>query len=283
METILCPTDFSPGSENAIRYAGELAQRMASRIVLFHSICEPVGTEFVSYSGETDPDPLPDPGYRQEQQRKLKALKSDLENTEWGMPIAYRTLVGYGLPQETIPQVARRVQADMIVLGKESTEGLKQLLTGSVMAGVLKSTSCPVLIIPPRATFRQIHRIVFATDLQGEPFTDVAFVTKLAGLFAAEILLLHILTDNAPDTRQPAQAGLDLLLKRLTYKNAYCYLENYAHIEEGISQFCRRHHADMLVMGYHPHHFWQQVLAQDHTQQMAYHATLPLLVFHYRQ
>jgi nucleotide-binding universal stress UspA family protein len=282
METILCPTDFSPGSENAIRYAGELAQRMASRIVLFHSISEPVGTGFVPYPGETAPEPLPDPGYRQ-QQRKLEALKNNLENTEWGMPVAYQTLVADGLAQETIPQVARRVQADMIVLGKESPEGLKQLLTGSVMAGVLKSASCPVLIIPPRVTFRQVHRIAFATDLQGEPYTDIAFVTKLAGLFAAEILFLHVLTGEAPDTRQKAQAGLDLLLKRLAYKNAYSYLENYAHIEEGISQFCRRHHADMLVMGYHPHHFWQRLLAQDHTRQVAYHATLPLLVFHYPQ
>jgi nucleotide-binding universal stress UspA family protein len=282
METILCPTDFSPGSENAIRYADELAQRMNSRIVLFHSIRASVGTDFISYPGLPYPEPIPDAEYRQAQEYKLDELKTHLQVTDWGMPIVYQTSIAYGLAKDTIPQVARQVQADLIVLSKKSTDALKDVFLGSITGEVLNNVSCPVFLIPPKAVFRQIHRIVFATDLQGEPFTDVAFVSKLASLFSAHILFLHILTQDAPDNRQVAQTELDLLHKRLSYKNTSYYVEASAHIEKGINQFCHLHQADLLVMGYHPRPFWQQLFVQHHAGQMAYQADLPLLVTHYR-
>lgn len=282
METILCPTDFSPDSENAIRYADELAQRMNSSIVLFHSISEPVGTDFVSYTGVPYPEPLPDPEYRQAQLTRLEELKTTLQDTDWGMPIAYQTRIGYGAAKDTIPQVARQVQADLIVLGKESTDRLKEIFLGSITGEVISHADCPVLLIPPSTVFRQIHRIVFATDLRGEPFIDVVFVSKLASLFGAQILFLHILTEEAPGARQQAQARLHLLHKRLTYKNASFFTESSAYIEQGISHFCHLHQADLLVMGYHPKRFWQQLFEQHHAHQVAYQADLPLLVIHYR-
>jgi hypothetical protein len=53
METILCPTDFSASSLNAIHYADDLATRMNMRLVLFHNIAAPVVQELVS--SETTP------------------------------------------------------------------------------------------------------------------------------------------------------------------------------------------------------------------------------------
>jgi nucleotide-binding universal stress UspA family protein len=281
METILCPTDFSPSAENAIRYADELAQRMNSSIVLFHSISEPYGTDFVSYTGVPYPEPQPDAAYRQAQQAKLEELKATLQDTDWGMPIAYQTRIEYGPAKDTIPQVARQVQADLIVLGKESTDALKDIFLGSITGEVISQAACPVLLIPPKTVFRQIHRIVFATDLQGEPFIEVAFVSKLASLFSAHILFLHILTQDAPVPRQRAQAELDQLHKRLSYKNASFFTQASSQIQEGILGFCRLHKADLLVMGYHPRPFWQQLFDQHHARQMAYEADLPLLVIHY--
>jgi nucleotide-binding universal stress UspA family protein len=282
METILCPTDFSPISENAIRYANGLAQRMKARIVLFHNLYEPAGKQQIAFTGVQYPGPIPDPDYQQAQQSKLDALKSNLEITNLDVTVAYQTHMQYGLAQDTIPQVARQLKADLVVMGKEGNGALKDIFLGSITGEVLDQVTCPVLVIPPKAAFRHIQRIVFATDLQGEPFTDMAFVSKLASLFGAHILFLHILTGDAPDTRQRAQAGLDRLHKRLSYKNVAFFTEASAHIEEGISQFCRHHQADLLVMGYHPHPFWQQLFDQHHAQQMAYHADLPLLVIHYR-
>src|SRR5687768_17408006 len=87
METILCPTNFSENSVNAVWYADELAQRMNSRLVLFHNIYEPAGLPFITASGEPYAYPVRDPDYEQEQQAKLSVLIKKLQNANWGIPI----------------------------------------------------------------------------------------------------------------------------------------------------------------------------------------------------
>jgi nucleotide-binding universal stress UspA family protein len=286
METILCPTDFSPRSDRAIWYADELAQRMNSRIVLLHTIYEPVVQGFIlssgdRYGGLPSAPPIRDPDYWQEQQGKLEALKKELQNTNWGMPVAYDTKIKYGDTKDTIPQVAHDLQADLIVMGTAGTDGPKDLFAGSQVTEVISNAPCPVLIIPPKATFRPIYRMVFATDLEGEPFAEVAFVIKLAALFDSEIMFLHILADDHPYTRQGAQEAFDRLHKRLAYRNAAFITKTHPHIEAGISQFTSSYKADMLVMGYHPRNLWQHLFTQDYTQELAHHTTLPMLILHY--
>lgn len=281
METILCPTDFSPVAENAVRYADELAQRMNSRMVLFHNIYEPVVATDFSSGGMPYVEPVRDASLRQEQENKLEALKTSLQQTDWGMPISYQTRISYGLIQDTLPELARQVQADLVVMGHQPPAGLEKIFRGSTTADAIKKLSCPVLVVPAGVSFKPLHKIVFATDLEGEPFTDVALVSKLAGLFDAELLFVHVLTDQAQETRERALTELERLHKRLNYKNAGFYTEANPHVEEGISQFTRRHQADMLVVGFHPRNLLQQLFTSDQVQEAVYHAFLPLLVIHY--
>ncbi|WP_161888272.1 universal stress protein [Pontibacter russatus] len=279
METILCPTDFSQSSENAIRYAEELAQRMNSRIELFHSVVEPDP----SSTGSPQVAPARDPAYHQVQKNKLDLLKCKLEDAEWGIPIAYHTQVGYGYPGDTIPLQASEVQADLVIIGNEKANGSEETFLKSVAADVIKKAPCPVLLIPPTAAFKPIYKIVFATDLQGEPYSDMSLVFKLAGLFEAEILFLHVLTDEFTGSPDIAKAEYEREHKRFSYKNTSFHTERGTNLEDSLSQFCRRHKANFLVMGYHPQRLWQHPHRQDYSLEMAYHTLLPLLILHYHR
>jgi len=283
METIVCPTDFSAVSENAVRYADELAQRMNSRLVLFHTIGGPAVAEDLSSPDEPFGGPAREAGLHQEQENKLQALKTRLQQTDWGMPISYLTKISYGLLQDTLPGLARQVQADLVVVGYQAPAGLQKIFRGSAAAGLIQKLSCPVLVVPAEASFKPLHKIVFATDLAGEPFTEVAFVSKLAGLFDAELLFVHVLTEPKQKTRAQALAALEKLHKRLAYKNASFSTETNPHVAEGINQFTRRHQADMLVMGFHPRNLLQELFISAHRPGLAYPAFLPLLVIHYYQ
>ena len=282
METILCNIDFSPSSENAARYANELAQRVNSRVVLFHSIYEPAGTDFISYGGIPYTIPIRDPKVRQAVQRKLNTVRYHLEVANMERPVPYSTEIRYGYTQYTLAEVARKERADMVVLGSERHHGLQDIFAGSLELDVIQNTYCPVLIVPPMVSFRPIQRMVFATDLRGEPFTDMNFILGLADIFQAEVLFLHVFNDDYPDTRQLARTDLDLLHKRLQYPRASFHTRRSAHIEEGISHFCKQHHADMLIVGHHPHSFWRHLFSQNPTKEIVSHAFLPMLVIHYR-
>lgn len=274
METILCPTDFSAGSENAIRYADELAARLNARLVLFHNIAAPVGREPAAAGTWRDQ-------VREEEKKaQLEGLKKTLENSSWGEPVQYEAILRHGVLQEIIPQIAREQQAGLVVIGHAAAEGA--VLAGSVAESVLKNAPCPVLIVPPQATFKPLHKIAMATDLRGEPFVDVQWVLKLAARFDAEVLFFHVMATARASYQAYAADELNRIYQNLPYKKATFYKEESPSIEEGISQFCRRHKADLLVMGYHPRTFFRQLFTENHTQEMACHASLPLLVIHYK-
>lgn len=281
MDTILCPTDFSASSENAVLYADELAARMNMRLLLFHNIPAPVTRELVGPDAAQPTEDWQNPALEQERKTKLEALKKALENKAGEPAAPYTTLMRYGVLQESIPQVARQQQARLIVLGHEGIEGLKDIFVGSVAAGLIPEAPCPVLIVPPHASFRPLHKIVFAADLSNEPFADVDWVLQVAALFDAEILFVHVMAQASASSRAYADTELHRKYQDLPYQKVSFHQEENPHIEEGLSQFCRRHKADLLVVGFHPKSFWQHLFADDYTQEMAYHAYLPLLVVHY--
>ncbi|MGV3504551.1 MAG: universal stress protein [Adhaeribacter sp.] len=282
MDTILCPTDFSASSENAVLYADEVAARMNMRLVLFHNIAAPVTRELVGPEAAQPSAGWQNPALEQERKTKLEALKKVLEMKAGEAAAPYTTLMRYGQLLESIPEVARQQQASLLVLGNEGVESLKEVFVGSVAAGLIPQSPCPVLIVPPHATFKPLNKIVFAADLGNEPFAEVDWVLRLAALFDAEILCVHVMAQANASSRLYADKELHRKYKALAYPKISFHQEENPHVEEGLSQFCRRHKADLLVMGYHPKSFWQHLFAQDYTQEMAYHAYLPLLVIHYR-
>jgi nucleotide-binding universal stress UspA family protein len=68
--------------------------------------------------------------------------------------IGNRPACGYeivnGDPATEILKAARRLKADLIVMGTQGHRGPKRLFFGSTAATVVKRTTIPVLVVPPR-------------------------------------------------------------------------------------------------------------------------------------
>ncbi|WP_207431543.1 universal stress protein [Sabulibacter ruber] len=280
METIICPTDFSACSENAIKYADALAQYIGARIVLVHNVYEPVIVELAPFEALPYVEAIQDPEYRHHQQDKLDALIAQMNGQEHAAPVAYESKIKYGITTNSILQVAKEEQADLLVLGHE---GLQEQFGESATARLIRDAHCPVLVVPPHATFRPPSKIVFVTDLKGESLTDVCLVCQVATHFRAELQVLHILEEDTMKNRQQAEAGLALLLKRLPCQKASTHLEVDRNPSEGILKFCFRQQADLLVAGYRAKGFRLNPFAHDNLLDIAANTFLPLLVVHHKQ
>lgn len=66
-------------------------------------------------------------------------------NEPVSIPCTRHVLVGS--PVEEICGLAKKYDADLIVLGTHSRRGVSRLLLGSVAEGVLRGASCPVLVV----------------------------------------------------------------------------------------------------------------------------------------
>lgn len=58
-----------------------------------------------------------------------------------------------GPPAATIVEFARKISADLLVIGSHGRKGLSRLMLGSVAEGVMRDAPCPVLVVhnSPRA------------------------------------------------------------------------------------------------------------------------------------
>jgi nucleotide-binding universal stress UspA family protein len=73
---------------------------------------------------------------------------------------------------------ARRVRADVIVLGWRGHGALRRLLAGSVSRGVVRQAECSVLVV--RRAARDVDRIVVGFDGSANAKRAVALVARLA-------------------------------------------------------------------------------------------------------
>jgi len=135
IRVILHPTDFSDGSEAALRVARLLARERGARLILLH-----VAPSEAFMKGAM-PAEL-DAGYSRD------ALESARERTD-GSDLKYpvETWFSRGMAPEEIVRVAEEVGCDLIVMGTHGRTGLGRLLMGNTAESVLPEANCPVMIV----------------------------------------------------------------------------------------------------------------------------------------
>jgi glycine betaine transporter len=138
IKTILVPTDFSVYSKRALSYAEILAERFGAKIMLVHVI------DTVSYIVSESLQ------WENLYPRLSASVKPMLEREVRGIDTKGLTARGdliQGVPYDEIVKKARRVQADLIVMGTHGRTGMTRLLLGSVAERVIRLAPCPVLTV----------------------------------------------------------------------------------------------------------------------------------------
>jgi nucleotide-binding universal stress UspA family protein len=143
---ILHPTDFSEGSEPALRTARVLARDRGARLILLHVSPPDVvvdGTMVVGVDPRAERD-------------SLEVIRARTDGPDLKYPVDARLV--WGRAAVEILRMAGEVGCGLIVMGTHGRTGLGRLLVGSVAEEVLRGARCPVLAIkvpfPAPATAR---------------------------------------------------------------------------------------------------------------------------------
>ena len=133
LKTILCPTDFSASSDEALTHASSLASQSGAQLYLLHVTQLPVPY--------TDGIPVYSPYAEQVAQD---------ENTLKGVTVPDAKVKcerhhRIGDPAPEILDFAKEHNVDLIVMGTHGRKGLTRLLLGSVAEQVVRKATCPVL------------------------------------------------------------------------------------------------------------------------------------------
>ena len=141
---ILVAVDLSPASQQVVDAAALVARRSGGETYILH-VAEPE-PDFVGY--ETGPDEVRDQvaaEFRAEH-RAVQALADGLRD----QGIDATALLVRGPTVEITIDQARKLEADLIVVGSHGRSAIYDVLVGSYSAGILRTSPVPVLVVPSR-------------------------------------------------------------------------------------------------------------------------------------
>jgi universal stress protein A len=138
---IMCATDFSDSSDEALQSAAEMAVYMNAEIFIVHMVPKVHGIP-------------PDPLYTFEgPEEYAQLLKADAERQmkeiiEQRVPkdVKSQAIIRQEEAAEGILQVAEEIDADVIVIATHGRTGWRHFVFGSIAEKVIREAHCPVLV-----------------------------------------------------------------------------------------------------------------------------------------
>ncbi|MFN3597653.1 MAG: universal stress protein [Rubricoccaceae bacterium] len=186
---LLVPTDLSPGADAALAYAVRIAETSGADIHLFHVVealtpgrgpaTSSVSMTVAAWAEETRAQAL--------EQMRARAAQYPGVRVMTERPT-------YGATGDAILEAARRIGADLIVMGTHGRRGLRRLVLGSVAEDVVRHAEVPVLTVrqpepdgsghaPPPVLPEGVARVLVPVDLS----EDAVPLVRAAARWAARL------------------------------------------------------------------------------------------------
>jgi len=240
-ERFLVATDGSEFSAAAVREAMSMAGKCGAQLHVMSLVAtgvehEALGESILKQELETA-------------QAHLDGIKADADAA--GVACETHLVQGNQIDREIV-ELAERVRADVIVMGRRGRRGLARLMLGHATAQVIGQAHCNVLVVP-RAAHVEGRHLVLATD--GSRFAETAAVTAgaLAKVCGTAVTVTSVTNaSHSPERRAEAQAAVDRVVSHMQSQGAKAdgrLLEGEpAGAIVGVARECS---ADLIVTGSH--------------------------------
>lgn len=276
MKKILVPTDFSNNATKAVNYAIAIAEKADAEIILLNAFMA-VDTTFSARRGVFDEY---NNSIAADNREQLKELKESIEkNTS----VKITTKFYEGGIRDSILKCAVDENVNLIVMGTRGASAIERMLWGSTTAGVIGTTTIPVLAVPKEAAWKGMKNILFATRHFEVDDKILMPILKLAQIEAAQV---HVAVFTDTDDKNfggylehgrllnAYQQTLPTRYKDVKFKTEHLQGKDF---EDTIEQYIKGYNIDMLAMTTHKRSFWDSMFNRSMTKSMAYHIQLPLL------
>ena len=187
LRKILCPIDFSAGSQHAMQVAARLAKRAGAELILTHSW-------YVPPLAFADEAPFP-----------ADTIQRMIEDEERNLAAATREVTGLGVervtsrfltgaPADRIAEAAGDDrEIDLIVMGTHGRTGLRRVLLGSVAEKVVRHAPCSVLAVRETSAATPFRHVLCPIDFSETSRLAVELAAQLVDPDGDGLELLHVL------------------------------------------------------------------------------------------
>ncbi len=270
---ILCPTDFSECSLNAIEYAARLGEKFNAVLVLFHVLNR---EDYLKLS-PMDTDGKYQVEFVQEKLKNLQraVMEESLMNGLKDCQIAIRE----GKIVNDALNYAKEIDADLIVAGTEGMNDLRANIIGSRASRMVEQSDRDIIIVPRKVFFKSPRKFVFASDYLEEDKLAIQKVVEMAAFFDSEIDLVHVSSSQKAIDKSLHMTMVDEIKPFVRYEKINYVLKSYRDdLALGLENYLQVAKGDMLVTLSKKKSFFDQIFSKNLSKKMSYFLNKPLWV-----
>ena len=225
----IVPHDFTPVGDSALNYAVNLSKHVKVDIRLLHVV-----------SSKND---VP---------RASDKLDEIISNAGTHEGITFSKSIREGSIFDQIGEVARKENAQLIIMGTHGASGLQKLLGSNAMKVVI-SADTPFIILQKDTPFKEIKNIVVPIDLTKESLQIVNNAGDMAAIFGATV---HVVGEKQNDEYLSQQMKNRILIVKKQYleRNVPCVVEFMSKggsYPKKIMEYAKANNIDMVAIAYH--------------------------------
>ncbi len=260
MKTIIVPVDFSRTSINTAHYAMKMVTgRQDVSIIFYHA-----------YEKATEAT---------EAQELLEELKGKV--AEYGLGNVSVHAEESSDLAEALCRFARHNGASLIVMGLTGKSKLQQLFLSSKTLKIVDKNPCPVLIVPPSATFNQIKNVALTTDFKEVSMTIPRVPIKsVLEIFNPNLHVVNVNSEHYVSLTEEFQAQRNKFADMFAeYKPEFYFIGTYD-FHETINQFVNDKKIDLIITIPKSHSFIENLFKPSNTKKLVFESTVPVLAAH---
>lgn len=271
--TILCPTDFSECSLNAIEYAAKLGEKYAARMIIFHVPNKEDYMKLFSKSREEQ-------SFLSFVQLKLENLVKEVEKESIPQGLlSCEGVIQEGKTVDSILDYSTKSKVDLIVMGTEGINDFKKNYIGTRSSHVIERAEQDVFIIPRKVFFKRPRKLVFATDYIEEDKLAIQKIVELASFFDSEIDIVHVSTKLRAIDKALHQSMVSEIQPFVHYEKVNYVLKSYRDEPGlGLESYLITAKGDILFTLSKKKSWFEQIFTQNLSKKMSYFINKPLFV-----
>jgi nucleotide-binding universal stress UspA family protein len=274
MKTILVPVDFSPSSDSACKYAIALAKEFKAKLILMHAFEStvlyskiPLTTVQLDYSYLFN-----------NAASKLKKYYKKLIKITGKIEVELN--VQTGLPSTRIAELALDKKADLIVMGSTGKGSIDLALIGSNTSRTIRNAPCLVMVIPPKAVYKGLGKIVYATDMTSDNLKHAKRLLPICKNLKSELIFLNVSNSNAKPTLSDFKKINTKINNIVDYSKTSEFIANDSDIVKGVEYFLKYNKADCLSVYTHHKNIIERIFNPSISKMLSLHTSIPLIVIH---
>lgn len=273
MKTFIVPTDFSETAMNAARFAVQMAAGVENSELILYNVFDDIKSSTVDAAIKANVISRHELMITILEKMKLSLLET--------ATVRIRVAAESGDLMKNLPVFAETEKADMIVMGINGASRLGQVLMGSNAINIISETTCPVLIVPPAATFQGIKNVLLASDFKNVGETIPApVITRVLNMFKPQLHIANVDQEHYVELTAEYKMEKEKMDDMFgSFDPQYAFMR-FFDFEEGIDTYVNDMKINMIITIPRKHSFLAKIFKTSHTRELAFHTNVPLLAVH---